>query len=57
MEINKENDDNNQMIKNCRKIQKCFYGLSSFGIKPPGLQPKIKHLSIIHFTSQWEHMA
>jgi hypothetical protein len=42
MEINNENDDNKQMMKNVGKIQKCFYGLSSFGIKPPGLQPEIK---------------
>jgi hypothetical protein len=42
IEINNENDDNKQMIKNVGKIQRCFYGLSSFGIKPPGLQPEVK---------------
>ncbi len=42
IEINNENDDNKQMIKNVGKIQRCFCGLSSFGIKPPGLQPEVK---------------
>jgi hypothetical protein len=42
VEINKKNDDNSQIINKFRKVQKGFYGLSSFGIKPPGLQPKVK---------------
>ena len=42
VEINDINDDNEQTITKFRKLQKCFYGLSSFGIKPPGFQPKLK---------------
>ena len=40
--INKENDDNKQLLDKFHKVQKCFYGLSSFGIKPPGVEPGIK---------------
>jgi hypothetical protein len=40
--INKENDDDKQTLEKFHKVQQCFYGLSSFGIKPPGINPKIK---------------
>ena len=40
--INKENDDNKQLLEKFQKVQQCFYELSSFGIKPPGIEPKIK---------------
>jgi hypothetical protein len=40
--INKENDDDKQILEKFQKVQKCFYGLSSFGIKPPGINPKSK---------------
>jgi hypothetical protein len=40
--INKENDDDKQILEKFQKVQKCFYGLGSFGIKPPGINPKSK---------------
>ena len=40
--INKKNIDDDQLIEKFNKVQKCFFGLSSFGIKPPGIQPYIK---------------
>ena len=40
--INKENDDNKQILEKFHKVQQCFYGLSSFGIKPPDINPKSK---------------
>jgi hypothetical protein len=36
------NDDDEQTLNKFKKVQACFYSLSSFGIKPPGVKPKIK---------------
>ena len=36
------NNDDEQTLKKFRKVQSCFYSLSSFGIKLPGVKPKIK---------------
>ena len=40
--INKENDDDKQTLEKFQKVQQCFYGLSSFSIKPSGINPKSK---------------
>ena len=40
--INKANDDNKHILYKFQKVQQSFYGLSSFGIKPPGIDPMIK---------------
>jgi hypothetical protein len=34
--------DDEQTLKRFKKVQSCFYGLGSYGLKPPGLKPKIK---------------
>ena len=34
--------DDEQTLNRFKKVQSCFYGLGSYGLKPPGLKPKIK---------------
>ena len=40
--INKANDGNEPSILKFKTVEKCFFGLSGFGIKPPGLNPFVK---------------
>jgi DNA-binding Xre family transcriptional regulator len=40
--LNKKNDDNEHALAKFNKVQQCFYGLSSFGIKLPGINPRSK---------------
>ena len=40
--LNKFNDGNEPSLMKYRLVEKCFFGLNGFGIKPPGLNPFIK---------------
>ena len=40
--INKSNDGNESSLLKFKTVEKCFFGLSGFGIKPPGLNPFVK---------------
>jgi hypothetical protein len=40
--INTIQSDDEQTLNRFKKVQSYFYGLGSFGLKPPSLKPKIK---------------
>ena len=40
--LNKKNEDDTQVLDKFKKVQSAFFGLSAFGIKPPGVKPSIK---------------
>ena len=42
MFINSENEDHKPKEEKFKKVQRSVYDLSSFGIKPPGINPFIK---------------
>ena len=40
--LNKSNDGNDHSSLKFKTVKKCFFGLSAFGIKPPGLNQFVK---------------
>ena len=40
--LNKSNDCNDHSLLKFKTVEKCFFGLCAFGIKPPGLYPFVK---------------
>ena len=42
IKIDNLNSDDVQVVEKFKKVQNCFYSLGSFGIKPPGLNPRVK---------------
>ena len=42
MIINKNNDGNESTLSKYRTVERCFFSLNGFGMKPPGVSPNIK---------------
>ena len=40
--INKNNDGNEATLLKFKTVERCFFSLNGFGMKPPGVSPKIK---------------
>jgi hypothetical protein len=42
LKITEKNEDDNYLVEKFRNIQRCVYSLNSYGLKPTGVNPRVK---------------